>query len=627
MRIYQGTTQEFIQDTVHNRITDKIKEHFETYYGRRASPSEITSWTNSLQFLKNVVEHASPPDNMIALEYELPYSTERIDCLLFGKGADGRDSVVIIELKQWSQVADCEIADNIITFVGGARRMVPHPSFQVRGYHYYLEDFVELFHEKNSADLSSCVYCHNYSKLDDAVLLAPKFEGILKEFPVYTKDDFEELSDFLKAKIECGNGLEIFDRFIHSRIKPSQRLIDVTRRMIEGQKVFNLIDEQLTARNAIVDRAKKCAKLKKKFVIIVRGGPGTGKSVIALDALAELLRGKNVVYHATGSKAFTSTLRKVVGPRASELFKYFNSFSAYGPNEIKVLICDEAHRIRSSGNSRFTPKGSRSELPQIDELINVAKVCVFFIDDWQIVRPGEIGSSELIRSAAAKCGCDLYEFELTTQFRCNGSDGYLAWLENTLMVRDAENKVLTKNEKMDFRIFDTPTALYEAVKGKNKEKPNSARMVAGFCWPWSTPRRDGTLVEDVVIEDLRMPWEGREGFKLAKGIPYWYQWAYDANGVNQCGCIYTIQGFEFDYVGVIFGNDLVYDPKGKSLVGQPKNSRDPVLKKSSGSDFTNYAKHVYRVLMSRGMSGCYMYFVDKETERFFRSRLESDPVV
>jgi DUF2075 family protein len=267
-----------------------------------------------------------------------------------------------------------------------------------------------------------------------------------------------------------------------------------------------------------------------------------------------------------------------------------------------VLICDEAHRIRESSNSRYTPRHLKSDLTQVEELIRAAKLSIFFIDDLQVVRPGEIGSSKLIKETAEKFHAEIFEFELKTQFRCSGSDGYLNWIDNILDIRETANRILTKEEKMEFRIFDSPHALFNELKKKNEEKSNSARLVAGFCWPWSDPNPDGTLVDDVVIRDFKISWEGREGKKLAKGIPPWYQWAYDPNGVNQCGCIYTIQGFEFEYVGVIFGNDLVYDPINKEWEGKPENSHDPVVKRS-GKEFTDYIKNIYRVLLTRGMKG------------------------
>ena len=621
MILYSGEASAFIKDTNFNRIADKLKEAFENYYYHKPASNEITSWVNSLQYAKNILDVNQLHQTMVMLEYELPYSNQRIDMTIFGKDDNNVDNVVVVELKQWSKVEPCDIDDNIIVYIGGKRKMRSHPSFQVQGYHNYLKDFVTLFEEDPKVNLSSCVYCHNYPK--KGVLLSDKFAKILEQHPVFTKDDFEQISIYLKQRLAHGNGLELFNRFRNAGIRPSKKLISHAKEMIQGQKAFYLLDDQITANNTIIDRAKKCTKLKNKSVIVIKGGPGTGKSVIALNAVAELLNKGCTVYHATGSKSFTVTLRKIVGSRADKLFKYFNTFKEkkYEENSVDVLICDEAHRIRKTSNDRYTRKEHRSDIPQIDELIRVAKVSIFFIDDYQIVKPVEIGSSKLIKKTALKFNADIYEFELRTQFRCSGSDGYLNWIDNTLGIRTTINKILTNQEKMDFRIFKSPNDLYDAIKRKNKQKPNSARMVAGFCWPWSNPKADGTLVEDVVIGDFKMSWEGRDNKILAKNIPPWFLWAFDSNGVKQCGCIYTVQGFEFDYIGVIFGNDLIYDPKKKEWVGKRENSCDPTL---NVDNYIDYAKHVYRVLLTRGMQGCYVYFLDKDTEKYFRSIIKKE---
>jgi len=610
MRLYSGTSLQFIQDALNNQIADKLKTAFEDYYGRRVSPGEMTSWTNSLQFLKNLIESNSLNDNMVVLEYELPYANQRIDCLLFGKDAEKNEQVVLLELKQWSKVDDCEIEGNVITFVGGANRMVSHPSFQVAGYHAHLKDFLEIFEEKPPVSISSCAYLHNYAVKENDVLFSTKFQSILKEFPAFTKNDFQKLGDYLKTRLSRGEGMDVFNRFVNSRIRPSKKLIEHAHHMIQGQSVFHLIDEQIEANNTIIDRAKKCAKLKKKSVILVRGGPGTGKSVIALNAMAELLSKGITVFHATGSSAFTKTLRKIVGVRLSKLFKFFSSFVEAKENEIDVLVCDEAHRIRKTSSSWY--QRATSGLPQIDELMRTAKVCIFFIDDHQIVRPAEVGSTQMIKEAAEKWGAELFEFELTTQFRCSGSDGYLNWTDNTLQVRDTANRMLAKKERMEFKIFDSPQKLYEEIKKKNTEKPNSARLVAGFCWPWSKPNPDGTLKNDVVIGDFKMPWEKKDEF---------WKWATDPSGMEQVGTVYTAQGFEFDYIGIIFGNDIVYDAANKTWVGKPENSADSMVKREKDK-FLNNVKNTYRVLMTRGMKGCYVYFMDKGTEEFFKSRIE-----
>jgi DUF2075 family protein len=261
--------------------------------------------------------------------------------------------------------------------------------------------------------------------------------------------------------------------------------------------------------------------------------------------------------------------------------------------------------------------------PQIGELINASKTVVFFIDDDQVVRPGEIGSSDYIHAHAQQIGCTVFEYELEAQFRCAGSDGFVNWINNTLQIKRTANVLWSANDQaFDFKICASPEALEAAIREK-VQQGLSARMTAGFCWKWSDPRPDGTLVNDVVIGDYARPWNAKStAGHLAPGIPTESLWAYQTGGMNQVGCIYTAQGFEFDYVGVIVGTDLTFDPGTAEWKGDPTASADPVVRRSR-ADFLRNVKNTYRVLLSRGMKGCYVCFLDKATETFFRSRMES----
>lgn len=360
---------------------------------------------------------------------------------------------------------------------------------------------------------------------------------------------------------------------------------------------------------------------RRKNIIIIKGGPGTGKSVIAINLMADLLLNGYNAHYATGSKAFTETLRSKIGQRGVPQFKYFNSFTNAEPNSVDVLICDEAHRIRESSNNRFTKKDKRSNLKQIDELINASKVAVFFIDDDQVVRPNEVGSVSHIKKYARKLNCNVLEYELEIQFRCGGSEDFINWLDNTLNINRTANIIWSKDEAFEFGICDSPEDLERAIAQK-AEEGFSARMTAGFCWKWSNPMPDGTLVDDVIIDDFQRPWNAKsDARRLAPDIPKSDLWATDPNGINQIGCIYTAQGFEFDYVGVIFGKDLIYDFDNQVWVGDKQFSADTIVKRS-GDQFTDLVKNTYRVLLSRGLKGCYVHFLDKDTERFVKSRIE-----
>ena len=385
-------------------------------------------------------------------------------------------------------------------------------------------------------------------------------------------------------------------------------------------------------KNVIMSKVRLAEKKQVKSVIVVHGGPGTGKTVIAVNVLAELARKNKSVFYGCKSKPFSEALKKVVGTDSKILFSNLTRFlpSRVQEDSIDVVLIDEAHRIGKKSNSQYTPREDRTEMPQIDQLIRCAKTAVFFIDDAQIVRSQEVGSSALIREAAGRFSAGYEDVQLISQFRCAGSDNYLDWLEYVLGYKERPVD-FSKDDRFEFKIFDNPNALCDVIRRHEAKKANSARMVAGYCWPWSKElNQDGSLIKDVVIpeHDFAMPWEAQDdypdGRKLQKGIPKWYQWAYSTKGVEQVGCIYTVQGFEFDYVGVIVGPDLKYDKNLDKLVCDVSATSDPTLRRDTAK-FETYAKNIYRVLMSRGMKGCYVYFCDKEVEAYFRKNIHGDP--
>ena len=248
---------------------------------------------------------------------------------------------------------------------------------------------------------------------------------------------------------------------------------------------------------------------------------------------------------------------------------------------------------------------------------------VFFIDDLQVVRPGEVGSTQLIREAAAKRGVEVRDFKLEAQFRSNGSDSFIQWVDNTLELERTPQVLWSMDDEFDFRIVPGVRELERLIRLRAGEG-STARLVAGFCWQWSDPDEAGILARDVTVGDWAMPWNAKaEVRRLGPGIPKSDFWASDPTGINQVGCVYTAQGFEFDYVGVIFGADLVYRPTEGGWVGQPDQSQDRVVRRGvSREEFTRFVKSTYRVLLTRGLRGCYVYFMDAPTRDFVLSRTE-----
>jgi hypothetical protein len=543
--------------------------------------------------------------------------------MLTGVNQRKADSAVIIELKQWSDAEAVEELECVAVDYGPARKTQLHPSYQAQRYADYLLDNKAVFHEHPAVALQACSWLHNFQSDGDSALLdAGKFGDILKTTPLFSADDTDKLSAYLDRMVGQGAGIDTLERVVRSRFAPSKKLMEHTAEMIKGQRVYVLLDEQRVAYQRIFTAARRAAKrANDRTVILINGGPGTGKSVIAINAMADLLKADFNVQHATGSKAFTENLRKILGTRAAASFRYFNSFTDCDAGDIDVLICDEAHRIRESSNSRYTPAARRSQESQIDELIRAAKVTVFLIDDKQVVRPAEVGSSELIREAAVRFDTRFVQEDLVAQFRCAGSDEYIDWVDGMLELRGSEESEFDPIRGFEFKTFDSPESLEAAIRAKSSDG-HSARVTAGFCWKWSNPK-DGSLVEDVVVGAYRRPWNAKpDATGLPKNIPKSNFWATDPNGIDQVGCVYTAQGFEFDYVGVIWGPDLVYRASEGGWVGVKAASHDGTVKRAAPEHFIKLVKNTYRVLLTRGMRGCYVHVTDPETRAHVESLLD-----
>jgi uncharacterized protein len=622
MHLWSGPATKFVQDSIQNRVVQDLESAWMAHYRYPTPRSEVQAWRNSLRAMSQVVQHASLETNGILLEYQLPLASKRLDCMLTGLDEAGSEQACIVELKQWERAQVSE-GDYVMTVLGGGIRETLHPSAQALGYRLYLEGMHTAFHGADAVALSSCAYLHNYRFEDNDALLDDRYAGFQARSPLFSENDVDKLVSYIRKRVGEGEGLPILDRVVNAPFRPSKKLMDHVANVIQGRPEYNLLDEQLV----VFDKINTLLKARPKAqsaVVIIKGGPGTGKSVIAINMMAQALKNGFNTHYATGSKAFTETLRKVIGKQGQGLFTYFNSYGNAPPGQIDLLVLDEAHRIRNTSNSMYTPKAKRTEIPQVEELLKATKVAAFFIDDHQVVRPNEIGSVGYLRESARKMGSEVHEYQLDIQFRCGGSDAFVNWIESTLGVRKTPNILWEGHRDFTFEIMDTPQAVESAIRKRVKEG-NTGRVVAGFCWKWNLPNADGTLPLDVVIpeHDYRRPWDAHyNAKKLAPGIPKASLWAYDANGIDQVGCVYTAQGFEFDYVGVIFGKDLRYDPKAGTWIGDPSESADSVVKRSEAR-FVDLVKNTYRVLLSRGMKGCYVYFQDEATRNFFQSRIET----
>lgn len=624
MKLYSGSAEQFILDNDKNYIMDKMKLNFFYKYRYEPSECELLSWKNSLGQLCSIFRNAGLKDNGVILEYKLPLISKRLNCIVTGKSKENNDEALVIELKEWHKTHESSGRNEIYANVGGLQKEILHPSVQAKQYVEYLKAVHTVFNnENNNIKVEGCTYLHNYIFQENDSILDDKFNEVCRIYPLFSRNETKKLEQFIGNKVGNGKGTDILKKIECGKFKPDKKLMNHVSDVIKGLPQYVLIDEQQIVYDKVLSITESACTSSEKKVVIIKGGPGTGKSVIAINLMSDLLKEGYKTNYATGSRAFTETLRSIIGSSSASTCKYFNSYMKSEENELDILICDEAHRIRKTSNNRFTKKEDKSDLEQIDELFRAAKVCVFFIDDVQKVRPDEIGSTSYIREKALENGYEVFQYELKAQFRCSGSENFVSWLDNTLGINKTPDVIYdTSRDDFEFKIAASPKELEEMIKEK-AEDGYCARMVAGFCWPWSkTPDKDGNLINDVVIGDFKRPWNAHPDIRnLKDNIPKAPKWAQDPNGINQIGCIYTSQGFEFDYVGVIVGKDLMYDMDESRWIGSREHCYDVMVKREK-EHFTELIKNTYRVLLSRGMKGCFVWFEDEGAERLFRSRVE-----
>lgn len=616
MILFQGTAKEFVDITETNQIVPRLEVIFREKLGRKIPPAEIGAYTNSLPYMGRVVRRSGIADDCgILVEYIIPLTSNRIDFLIAGEDNEGNKNFVIIELKQW-QSAEATGSDSVVrTFLGGGIREMTHPSYQANSYKLFLSDFNENI-ANGSIRAYACACLHNYAQKIPEPLTESQYAGIVNEAPIYFRDDQEKLESFLLKYVNKGNGTDILYQIDSGKIKPTKKLIEHVSELLKNNQQFRLLDEQKVA----FEKARSIAKdVDTKSVVIIKGGPGTGKSVISVSLLGQLLEDElNVIFVAPNS-SFRDVMKKRLAQehsavRVGNLFKGSGGFVKTDPNTFDVLIVDEAHRLKKRGAYMYQGEN------QVEDIIRASKTSIFFIDDDQAIRPEDIGSVNEIKRLAVEYHAEVYEIELTAQFRCSGAEGYINWINNTLQIKETANFDGWDNGDYEFKIFDDPNKLREAIKAKHDEG-YSARVLAGYAWKW-TSANDGNLngeVEDVEIPefDFSMPWNSRNVGTT---------WAVDQSGVDQAGCIHTSQGLEFDYVGVIIGNDLSFDSKTLAYSTNHDAYKDIQGKrglKDKPQELNRLVRNIYKILMTRGMKGCYVYFVDKETEKFFKSRIET----
>ena len=619
MIVYNGSKRLFVDDVRKGVIEDKILALLRSRGLSGGQEREFESWHNSMQFMRNIVDVPTIEDDVqVAIEYNIPQTSKRVDFIIAGADSTGKDNIVIVELKQWSsaETVDDDMHFSVRTFVAGDKRIVCHPSYQAYSYSRFLINYSQEIQDRNIS-LVPCAYLHNYRPEFKSELSAEIYKEWYTAAPFFVRDEVEEFSEFvnkfISKKSSSGDLLYLIE---NGRIRPTKSLQDALTSMVMGNPEFVLLDEQAVCYDMCLKTMLQCQKDRKKRTIVIQGGPGTGKSVLAVNLLmrfiGESLNAAYVTKNSAPRQAFLSLLTKGRANRLADINSLFRSpfgLSSCKTDGYDCLIVDEAHRLVEKMYRDWNGKN------QVMECINASLLSIFLIDEDQAVTTKDIGSIDEIKKWCEALGSRLIlnkDTKLVSQFRCNGSDAYIQFVDNLLQRSDEQVDVNISDLDYDFRVFDDPVAMRDALRDLNAVN-NKARMVAGYCYDWNVKHNRGEW-------DIELP----GGFKAKWNLETDKIWAVNPKSFEEVGCIHTAQGLEFDYVGVLIGRDLSFDPaSGRVLTNKSAISRDDGssgIRTAPDETARRLILNTYKTLLTRGQKGCFVYCEDHALREYMKKK-------
>jgi DUF2075 family protein len=617
MIVYSANKGQFVQDVKTNLIASKILNLIRERGLNAGQEREFASWHNSMKFMRDIVDDKEIDDDVqIAIEYNIPQTSKRVDFIIIGANEKGKDNIVIVELKQWTkaEVVDDDMHFSVRTYVANDNRIVCHPSYQAYSYSRFIGNYSQVVHT-DGINLVPCAYLHNYLPQYRQALASEIYKEWYTSAPFFVMDEVEPFIRFVKKyvtrKSSKGDLLYLID---HGRLKPTKSLQDALASMVRGTPVFDLLDEQAVCFDMCVRTMLQCLKDQKKRTILIQGGPGTGKSVLAVNLLMHFITcACNAAYVTKNSAPRQAFLSILSGNRAEniadigQLFRSPFGLSQTPANSYDCLIVDEAHRLVKKMYGDWTGEN------QVKECINASLLTIFMLDEDQAVTTKDIGSIKEITEWCKKLGSAIImrdETKLVSQFRCNGSDAYIQFIDHLLQRQDETLNVPLTELNYDFQVFDDACQMREALRKKNTE--NKARMVAGYCYDWNVKHHRGDV-------DIDLP----GGFQAKWNLENDKIWAINPKSFEEVGCIHTAQGLEFDYVGVLIGKDLRYE-NGRVITDKNAISKDDKssgIRGASDDEARRLILNTYKTLLTRGQKGCFVYCEDYALREYMKQMI------
>lgn len=585
-------------------LTERLRQFVERISWRPPNDAEVASWATSIPAMQRLLDDPRLHGLVVLLEAVLPRGLGRVDCVLLGSDPQGSSSIIVLELKAWSDAKKARAPSDMLMPLPPGRKgpeVKAHPSLQALGYRTHLKDLLVACHDETSVTVSAAAWLYNALSCARAPFNDASFGEIQRSAPAYGASQIADLRSHLLSLAPSKPNSTFLQRLDTSEIRPSRSLMERFTSRLADFAGFDLTDDQIEAYHRIVN----AYDANERRVIIVKGGPGTGKTVLGLHLLQEFYKRNMGALYFACSQAIINSYKTAF----QESRSVFANTATLGRSNVPVQIIDEAHRLR--------------DRKQIKKAIESAMLSVFLIDDRQIILPGDIpGSRAITETAASLCPRKAVILDLTGEKRC-GSEVYLRWIDAALGIHPISRPRVASSYR--FEIVDSPHDL----ECKLRESGSDWRITAGVCWPRSSPTASGELVDDVAIPEFgfHRPWSG-DHKKLLDSRLYRAAlcWATEPEAQRYIGNVYTAQSFEFDYVGVIFGNDLVVRER-RWIADLDRHPKTDVRFYSDGAACKRPARsrdclqNIYRVLLTRGRKGCFVFFQDAETRSHFAQML------
>ena len=642
MIIYESTISQFVKDCDSKAIADIVADELKKKTGRAPAPAEKNAFAASLPKMAEALgKSAISTDAGVGIEYRPRFGGDRIDFLIYGLDKMGQRNVVVVELKQWSDVFTSGKPNHVFANThGGVKEDHCHPSIQAANYLNILRNF-NAYIQDNDIGLHACSYAHNMPS-KNLILVDEKRYPVVLTSPAFLRDDVAKLVSFLEKFVSKASLKEdILYEIDHSEIKPSIHLSETLAKALNGEPYFSCDKYQENAVSEILFQVKDALEYNERRVIIVKGAPGTGKSVVAMNALGQLIhpkkgKGYNACYVVVNSAIKTLFLKKLINGNykkgfLKELFKYPTALKNAPGCSYDCGIFDESHRLMDNKPGVGLKKGYHL----FKDLMNACRVSVFFVDGDQRVTAYDYGVEDNIRKVAKELKIRVIagpELELLGQYRCLGGDEYIDFVHTALGYKSG--RTTFDIGQYDFEVVDSPKELFDWIHQKDKEfqainvkarnvlvpseVSGECRVVAGYTHNWVSKKQ----LRSSAIYDFEYPDGTKKKWNLRNSeVGADYSWLDDPSSVDEIGCIHTCQGLDLNYCGVIIGKDLTYK-NGQLHFDKKKNAKTDTASKIrlSPDDLAKtLIRNTYNVLLTRGMKGTHVYCEDPQLAKYLRS--------